>query len=343
MKEKTIAKMELCAAVVLGVVSVVAAAPVAPQSPINPIDTWENPQPPAPLQVPGKEYSNDIDRDKAGTPDPLQNVRWDGAGSVWDTFDYSPAGVTANGDPPVHPCDNDQVDALGNTRDKFFLDLVADRISLLVSFDGVGDIHIQRPALRGDNKTAMWAKKDTNINSTAPPEDVDGLEVWGPADLDDANIFSLYGDPVVDGKKVSVFKFNAVTGESDPYLLAEDIAPILINDAGQNPGLSASQIDLDAMLIWDVEDDDTFNTGDKIIFSIKAVGASDGGEVWVYNHGAAAATFLNHGNTLWNTAHAIAVDFGVGTEEVNALEALPKPATLSLIGVCSLVLIRRRR
>ena len=43
---------------------------------------------PTPCQVPGKEYSNHMDKDMFGVPDPLQVLMWDGQGGVANTFDY---------------------------------------------------------------------------------------------------------------------------------------------------------------------------------------------------------------------------------------------------------------
>ena len=72
----------------------------------------------------------------------------------------------------------------------------------------------------------------------------------------------------------------------------------------------------------------------------------DGGEIFVNapgNPGGAIQGFLIHGGELWDTAHTVGLDFAIGTEEVNALEAIPEPATLSLLCLGGLALIRRRR
>jgi hypothetical protein len=68
--------------------------------------------------------------------------------------------------------------------------------------------------------------------------------------------------------------------------------------------------------IWD--------TDDIIIFSIRASGNWDGGEIVVLPFGG-PASFLNHGGQIWNTAFDVATAFGVSTQEVDAIEALPIP------------------
>lgn len=274
----------------------------------------------SPINVPGKEYSNNPDETAGGAFDPLQNIAWDGTGNAWDTFDYS--GSAGNN---YRPSDNDQVDALANIQDLYYWEVVDDKVPLLTSFQADGNIYYQTA---GVDTTNTWANPAT-INATAPPADVDGLEVWGPkvypADTggpgigDDANMFSLIGDP----GGTSVFYYNPIAHTVSPYITRAQIAGAI---GAEGP------VDLDAMMVFDQEKDDYFAPGDSIMFSINAVGPYDGGEVWVWTLGKPAA-FLTHGGEAWNTAHKVGADFRVQTEEINALEAvIPEPGTLLLLG-----------
>ena len=350
--------------------SVIVAFPVAaigrasPQSEVNPGPTFENQRVADPLEVPGKEYSNDVDRDALGNPDPGQVVHWEGDGvTVWDSFDYSSVFIPPPGPNPNPPAahiafeETDQVDALGNIRDKHFKDLIADRVSLLASFDQVADIHVSRSSVYAGIKTAeVWADATLNINSNPGAlDDLDGLEVWGPNDSDDADMYSRAGDldTNLGGNRVSVFRFDPDTNESLPYLLTQTLLDAVITDNGAPVDWQSFDpllFDLDAMLIWDVNADTEFGAGDglhgddMIVFSVSAItGLFDGGEIWTYTFGDAAAQFLNHGGMVWNSANDVQAHFDLTTDEINALETLPEPMTLLLLGTGGLAMLRRRK
>ena len=272
--------------------------------------------------VPGKEYSNLPDETFAGAPDPLQNIAFDGIGNAWDTFDYTGSGIP-----------DFEVDALANSLDAYFLEVINDEVPMMLSFATpdlkAGDIKYQ---MAQADIVGTWATP-VQINAVSPPDDVDGLELWGP-EQDDANMFSLNGDPM----GVSVYRYDSTTHMSTPYIQkAALMTAIDTNEAF---------IDLDALMVWDVDGDDYFGGGDIIMFSIEETitkgGVFDGGEVWVWHGGGGPAAFLWHGGELWNTAHQVGVHFGVNTEEVNALEAVPEPVTLTVLLISSLALLRRR-
>ena len=286
----------------------------------------------APSQVPGKEYSNHPDEGFNNKLDPLQNIAWDGLGGSWDTFDYTGSNATFG--------TNDNVDALGNIQDHLFWEVTNDRCEMLVSFENVsgnpavGDIHYQD---FGVDTNGVWADPPTIANPKAP-DDVDGLEVWGmevsPGIGDDANMFSLIADPY----GTAVYKYDDVNHVSIPYITQFQIQCAIETE---------ELVDLDAMMIYDELGDDQFGPGDSIMFSIhetiSAGGVFDGGEIWVFNCGA-LAQFLVHGGEVWNTAHTVGADFGLQTEEVNALEAVPEPPTLGLLLIGGgLALMRRRQ
>ena len=279
--------------------------------------------------VTGKEYSNMSDETSNGTLDPMQNIAFSGSGGAWDTFDYSDS---LPGSVPGDP-ENFQVDAIANSLDAYFQEVVMDEVPLMLSFASLvpqeaGQIKYQ---MGQEDTTGTWATPQ-QINFVAPPDDVDGLELWGPEN-DDANMFSLEGDP----GNVAVFRYDGA-GNSVPYITSMELVTAM--------GIY-EQIDLDALMVLDMDGDEFFSSGDSIMFSVKETismgGTLDGGEIWVWNFDMGMAQFLVHGGETWNTAHDVGAHFGVGTEEVNALEAVPEPATLGLLLIGGLALLRRRR
>ena len=340
----------VCLAGLLAIPAVAIAGQVSPQSEVDPDPTFEGQALPDPVDVPGKEYSNDVDKDALGSPDPGQVVHWEGDGvTVWDSFDYSSAS------PGVGVGQAFETDALANIRDKYFLDMIADRVPVLASFDNVADVHVSRSSVYA-GAASVWADATLNINSTPGAlDDLDGLEVWGPDDSDDADMYSRAGDLDTDlsGNRVSVFRYDPDTNQSLPYLLTQTLLDVVITDNGQLvdwPAFDPLLFDLDAMVIWDVNADSEFGDGDgqhgvdRIVFSVSAIaGLFDGGEIWTYTFGDAAAQFLNHGGMLWNTANDVGNHFDVATEEINALEALPEPTTMGLLVLGGLALLRRKK
>jgi len=280
---------------------------------------------PPPTAVCGKEYSDRVDTDALGLIDPLQNVWFKGNGAAANTWDYSGSG----------PHDLAEVDALANRRDALYWPLVQDMVPMLVSHAGYNDIRYQ---MAKADINGVWCTAQ-QINQAAPPKDVDALEVWQPLGeedsplADDADMFSLLGDP----GGVAVFQYNVAANVSVAY----------ITTAALQAAIGTQElIDLDALMVWDTNGDDQFGPGDSITFSIVETlskgGVFDGGEIWVWNFGN-PAIFLVHGGEVWNTAHTVALDWGVTTEDIDALEAVPEPATLSLLALGGLALIRRRR
>jgi hypothetical protein len=275
-------------------------------------------------QAPGKSYSDLPDVNAAGTVDLLQNIWFDGTGSAQDALDYS------GSDAQFLP--SDEVDALANSQDAYFWDLANDLVPMLVSCAGRPDINYQ---MAGADITGVWAMP-AQINSTSTPMDVDGLEVWAgtcaaepPPLAHDTNMFSLVGDP----HGWSVYRYNPATQTSTGYVASAQIDAAIA--LGGMP-------DLDALMVWDSEDNGVWDFGDSLIFSIRPAGQFDGGEVWLWRYGQ-WASFITHGGERWDTAHPVGLHFGHGFENVNALEAVPEPATLGLLALGGLVLIRRRR
>jgi hypothetical protein len=308
------------------------AGPYVPvPNPVNPIPGCVLPDPD---RVPGKEYSNHLDRAGFPThaPDPEQVIAWDGKGGTTNTFDYSGSRV-AEGD-----TEDREVDALANFQDALFDAVIHDKSYLLFSTDGDPNIYYEAPCCCPG--FGVWAAPP-QIDQVAP-DDVDGLEVWGPEGVDDANRYSLEYDPFpAVPNRVSVWAYAG--GMSTPYITAAQIAGAI-----SRPDL-ADTIDLDAMMTFDMAGDDVFVPGDMIMFSIDPIGGFDGGEIWVWD-GIKPAQFLRHGCHVWDTSFQVQATFGTASENIDALEAAstPEPTSmllfgLGLAGLSGYVFHRRRK
>lgn len=312
-----------CLAVLLLLATLAAyAGPYVPvPDPVDPIPGCVLPDPD---RVPGKEYSNHLDRAGFPThaPDPEQVIAWDGKGGTKDTFDYTGARIVPG---TIDERDIDrEVDALANLQDALFDAVIHDQSFLLFSTDLDPQIYYETPGVRVGG---VWATPP-QIDQVHP-NDVDGLEIWGIEGEDDANRYSLEYDPLVGtAGRVAVWDYDSNAHASTPYITAAQIA----NAIGHATYEDA--IDLDAMMIFDLEGDDYFAPGDKIMFSIDPIGGFDGGEIWVWD-GINPASFLWHGGHLWDTAFDVQGTFGTESENINALEAAstPEPGSILLFGL----------
>ena len=319
---------------------------------------------PSPPQVPGKEYSEDPDRNgnPLHTSNPGQVIAWDGTGGTTNTSNFltlwNPLSNFAAPDPF-------QVDALANRKDLLFYEVIEDLVPLVFSTGLPGGprtdydnyIFYERPNHKvllpfPYKEIGVWATP-AQINQVEP-NNVEGLELWAPVQdptvpledrvnigplqgpevpVDDANRYSLVGDPF----GCSVFKSNG-----DCLFLKANIASAI---TPLFPGLNitAAKIDLDGLMTWE----------NDILFSLKPIDGDndgiitdndpskdlDGGEIFVWRFGQ-APQFLNHGGHVWDTAFNVkdTVEFWTGlrpgTENIDALEAVavPEPSTfLSLL------------
>jgi len=341
--------------------SQVLAGPFVPQGPF--VQPAPGPGIPGPKNVPGKEYSDRFDKDTQEPPvlDPEQNIYWDGNGGRQDTFDYS--GSRAGDTDPAR-----EVDALANHGDALFGDVIANQAALLFSTgsttlllpgDSRATVYNASPAynqLGIHEKSVLFESIGGGIGFWAkPPEidqagvnDLDGLEVWGGlADPtpDDADVYSLLGDPLINGTRTSLWYYNG--GVSNPYLDAAQIAAAI-----NRPDIAnlANIIDLDGLMVSDGGNIGQWDNGDRILFSVMPIDANldgiitpninggdiDGGEIWHWQFGQPLAPFLFHGGHLWDTAFNVRQATGAVNENIDALEAVavpvPEPSTfLSLL------------
>jgi hypothetical protein len=240
---------------------------------------------------------------------------------------------------------NGQIDALANIGDLYFGKLIADQAVLLVSFQvdpGGNAVWYETPApvTRG----VKWTQAQLN-NPNTPPDtqltDLDALQLWG-ADIGWGNAYSILGDPPVGAPPVrySVFLWwdqrPGPPAHSIGYVPRADIVAAV--RALGFPASDTGLVDLDGLMVMDTggDFDSVWNTGDTIIFSIRATGSApphwDGGEIVVLPFGG-PPTFLNHGGHLWNTAFICSTAFGVHTEEVDAIEAFVDTITVTQISI----------
>lgn len=281
--------------------------------------------------VPGKEYIAEFNINAGGAPTPGQVLKWDGFGNV------------ANGVfiPRI------ELDAIANQGDAFFSELVNDQAAMIASFrmpsaaGGPGtDVH----SAAGGPLDSLWYHESTpfgsgsgvwaNVNQVDNknrPENVIGVEVWGPDD--DTNYYSEAGD--LGGVAVWSLAGGA-------YLTSAELALAI-------KAPTISDLDLDALMVQDFSPSDRFDIGDRMIVSIRANSIFDGGEIWVLERdasGAVVGNFLKQGGHVWDTANDVQKIFGYieQTEEIDGLEAMaPTPGALGLGAVAMLTLARRRR
>lgn len=279
-----------------------AASPAAAVIPYSPVPA---PGPPvvgpglsAPPEVYGKEYSHDLDFSVLGpTLDPQQVIAWDGMGGTADAVDYT-------GTRPDWERDQ-EVDALANSRDALFDETVRDEAHLVFSHDdliaaygvaggggpalvpvpsggpiflsngnaigGAGEVSYELAGMFAPPITqGVWAKQP-DVNGMPLPNDVDGLEVWGPEPrrevepgapvVSDADKYSLDVD-LPSG--VSVWNASGSPYISWPTIVASvesllgPAPPTAFSLRDEHQGRQA--INLDALMVSDIiEEKDVFH------------------------------------------------------------------------------------
>lgn len=254
------------------------------------------------LATPGKEYSNLIDKNAAGTPDPGRIVLWTGTGAATDD------GLAGRS----------EIDALANGGDAYFQEVVNNTAALLVS------IQADAPGvpIQAENESGVISTWATTVEVNGAPgalDDLDALEVWGADGISDTTQYSVFGD----AGGVAIFNLDGST-----FATSADIASMI--------GLpSTDGLDLDALMV----------NGSRIMFSIRPVAGFDGGEIWVGDLSTGAASFLDHGGHLWDTAFDVGAATGCLNENVDALEAtalVPEPASMTAMVLGAAAMLRRR-
>ena len=282
---------------------------------------------PGPSQVPGKEYTDHLDKNDANPPvgDPLQILVFDGVGGTKNGFNYS--GTFRIGGSPINDPGR-EVDATAGPVDALFNSVKNNQSALLLSSTGDPIAPILSHSITGS--VGVWATiGQVDAAGLADPGvvDLDALEVWGGEGSGDSSHFSLEGDPGF----VSVWEYDSFGNTSVPLITTAQIAGAL-GDADLLP-----LIDLDALMV------DTFG----LLFSVRPMpnGPFDGGEIWFWDL-VNPATFLVHGGRTWDTAND--VTSLLGSENVDALEAVstvPEPSSIVLaaFGLVGLIACRWRR
>lgn len=333
---------------------------------IPPYPTFPAVHTPAPVvKHPGKEYSEEFDRNAAGFLDSSQNVRFDGrpppGSGIVDTFDYNdPGGPTGGGLSDGSTDPTQQVDALANHGDAFYNNVVANGTAILFStrvganvqgagFDAGapgcalnpicyetigGAIGTWATPLQVTQEAGLPAPDDTTGTITIM-RNLDGLEVWGPDDTDDADRYSLFDD-IVTG--VSIYNLDKSAFLTQAFLAGA------LGAFDSRFQFFLNLIDLDALMVLE-DGDGIFETGESILFSLwpllGAAGFADIGDAAYVMDGSGAITYLDHGGHLWDNDW-----LGLNVDALEAAAGIPEPASLTLLGAGLLglgAIVRRRR
>lgn len=222
-----------------------------------------------------------------------------------------------------------QVDALSHEVDAFATDLIADQTDLVISLDldaGVDRVaaYYQTP---GGNRDVAFRHSDLNQDLGPPGEgdvdDVDALNLWGPAGQANGLYYSAEND---FDNVYSVFHFDL----GFPVGLVSQATIVSVVESLDYVG-DTTAVDVDAMMFQNLGSKQAFDPGDRIIFSIRAAGNFDGGEVISWRNGD-PPEFLQHAGVTFDTDHDVSSSFGLfdGVQEIDALEAGPVLDALGL-------------
>ncbi|MCO6045624.1 PEP-CTERM sorting domain-containing protein [Aeoliella sp. ICT_H6.2] len=346
--------------------------------------------------VGGKEYSHDRDSTTigaVGSPPPFdaeQVIAWDGKGGTVDVTDFS-------GTRPAYPKDDDidalanhgdfAYREVKNERAHllFSLDDTYNLVSLGGGFapmslpagasspypgpgvvtlgngntaGGAGEVSFELGLIGGNppDTQGVWAMQ-TEVNGMPGPDDIDGLEVWGPEPPNaDANKYSLQDD--IFSLSAGAAATSVWNASGTPYIPQSMIISAVTSLLpGPRPDADLQElVNLDALMVHDAFgvpdrfDDGPNGPGDEIIFSIRQIPNpadpdgfyATGSELFVLN-ASAAPTFLSHGGHKWDHGYSLSTFGGtlvdgqqVFAYDINAIEAVgefavPEPKTYVLL------------
>ena len=277
------------------------------------------------------EYSNDLDWNDSeglGALEPGRTIYWDGNG------------LTENGQcigciNGISGVSTIEVDALANSRDNGFLELINSEEYLIVSLnvgaptdpvalaqvaDGPISLFYSGPSDSTLNN-GPWVIHDVNLNDAGVPGDLDGFNAYG----DEAS--GAFSDKVSlagDENGVSIYNYDQGTDTATPYITQSEIFAAISSLPGLG-SLSVTDIDVDALMVWDTQGSPTsWDNGDDILFSLAPVPSSGFlGNVIIHLVKNGTAQFLEHGDVVWDTNMDPAFHFGTTIPvawDIDALE-----------------------
>lgn len=326
---------------------VLATTPFNADDPIGPQPTTIEPE--GPSVHPGKEFTDELDRDESGLNDAGRTIAWDGKGGIKDSTDFIES-----------MADTGDIDALAFSQDTLFDAVVNNKTAILFSTrsnatHGEGldrgappncafGVPICYETVGGDIN--VWAM-DSEIDNMNTVKNLDALEVWGPKDEDDADKYSLFGEPVRNENAISIFNLDG-TAYLERQLVANAVINLFPNNFFQ--GLDPNKIDIDALMVNDSGKGDKdrikfrIDDGDEILFSLwpveNVVGANSiiGDEVFYWNK-KDGINFLNHGGHEWHSNW-----LGRNVDALEAAASTPEPGTiLGLLAISGLGLGLKRK
>lgn len=332
------------------------AAPALQASPYvgvaNPIPPAAGDVVPSPTVVPGKEFSEEMDRNTVPVADPLQTILWDGSGGTMDGTDFGDVG---------------QIDAMANKLDALFDPVIENKTTLLFSTRELNG-GLSEPSSSAMPRTPVapgvdaglrplgcapgdpicyerisgpvgtWAT-DPMVDGMNPLDNLDALEVWGLDGITDTTHYSLTGDAALG---VSIFNDTGISYMDHATLLNGIMASSLFDEITTD-GIKRYGVDLDALMVRDAGVNGRWDEGDAIMFSLWedpfAGIIGDGVYTWEFGE---VIEVLDHGQHLWFDGWTAELDYAVN---VDGLEAVSEPSMFALLGISTLgfVVMRRRR
>lgn len=264
-------------------------------------------------EVGNREFSDDFDVDENGVSDPGQVLFF---GCFGRTFNHDDRDVVEPNNVAL------QVDALANRNERLFMPFIRDEAEMIFSVEDDRNIYYERERT---GKFGLWTENVARV-------DVDGLEVHGDSNSDH---HSFQGDP-----NGIALHYTGTLGISNVTTLQ-----LLTGIQGMGLGLDIGldDIDLDASMRWNEIDGGLLAFSLAPVFDDAGNVVLDGGEIFVIDLATLETEFLLHGGHLWDTAFDIMGEFGLDSENVNAIEVVPGPGPLATLALGGAILLRRRR